>query len=317
MEPPVVAHIGLAPVQAPAPAAWQPVQAFLTQNALAGSVVQLVLSLHSTHRFVVGLHTPVPASPWQSALLAHSTHAPVSDLHTGRAGFLFMQASADSPCAAQPTQLLWLPQMGLAGSLQLAWVRHPTHCLVVKSQNPEDTPPSTPPSVPPSVPASEAPALPAQLSLLKHPTHLPLDESHTGARLFLVRHSLVADEHASHWLATHTGFAGSAVQSLLFAHATQRPLVVSQTFAPLPPSPRSAQSLLDAHFAHLKSRHKGAPAGQSMSLPQLPWPSTGRVSTALSAAASGASTDPSSTTSAAESTDLSAATSAAASTFAT
>jgi hypothetical protein len=146
---------------------------------------------------------------------------------------------------------------------------------------------------------------------------LPLDESHTGARLLLLRHSLAADEHAAHWLATHTGFAGSAVQSLLFAHATQRPLVVSQTSAPLPPSPCSAQSLLDAHLAHLKSRHMGAPAGQSISLPQLPWPSTGRVSTAMSATVSAASTDPSSATSAAASTDLSAATSAAASTFAT
>jgi hypothetical protein len=173
----------------------------------------------------------------QSPSALHSTHAPVSALQTGRAGFLLAQPSVGASCRPQPTQLFWLPQMGLAGSLQFAWSRQPTHCLVVKSQNPEDTPPSAPPSVPPSAPASEGPALPAQLSLLKHPTHLPLDESHTGARLFLVRHSFAADEHAAHWLATHTGFAGSAVQSLLFAHATQRPLVVSQMPAPLPPSP--------------------------------------------------------------------------------
>jgi len=87
-------------------------------------------------------------------------------------------------------------------------------------------------------------------------------------------------------LATHTGFVGSAVHSLLFTQATHFPLVGSHTLAPAPPSPRPEQSLLPAHFAHLKFRHIGALAGQSRSTPQLPNPSTGLVSTVASGSAS-------------------------------
>jgi hypothetical protein len=60
-------------------------------------------------------------------------------------------------------------------------------------------------------------------------------------------------------LATHTGFVGSAVHSLLFTQATHLPLVGSHTPAPARPE----QSLLPAHFAHLKFRHMGALVGQS------------------------------------------------------
>jgi hypothetical protein len=83
-------------------------------------------------------------------------------------------------------------------------------------------------------------------------------------------------------LATHTGFAGSDVHSLLFTQATHLPLVGSHTAAPAPPSLRPEQSLLPVHFAHLKFRHMGALAGQFWSIPQVPGPSTGRVSTVAS-----------------------------------
>jgi hypothetical protein len=87
-------------------------------------------------------------------------------------------------------------------------------------------------------------------------------------------------------LATHTGFVGSAVHSLLFTQATHLPLVGSHTAARAPPSLRPEQSLLPVHFAHLKFRHIGALVGQSRSTPQLPNPSTGLVSTITSGSTS-------------------------------
>jgi len=203
---------------------------------------------------------------------------------------------------------------------------------------------------------------------------LPLAESHTGAALLLARHSLAglaADWQGAHWLARQTGFAGSAVHSLLCTQATQRPVVVSQTPALTPPSPRAehwllvvhathrlfahtglagsaaqsvlctqathrplvvsqtpvavplslwpAHSVLAVHLAHWRATQMGRLVGQSLSLPQLPWPSTGRVSTGKSAGAStgglsaGASAATSADKSAAASVDPSGARSAAAS----
>jgi hypothetical protein len=46
---PTRAHSGVAPEQAAAPASWHPAQAFFTQNPLAASLVQALLSTHSTH----------------------------------------------------------------------------------------------------------------------------------------------------------------------------------------------------------------------------------------------------------------------------
>ena len=265
--------------------------------------MQSALPLHSTHLFVVGLHTPSPASPRQSAFPVHSTHAPVSGLHTGTAGFLLAQVPADTPGEPQPTQVCELPQMGLFGSLQSSCSRQPTHWFVVVLQNPAAAPPSAPPSTPPS-------ALLVQSLLTKHPTHLPLF-AHTGAEGFFTRHSLAAELQATHKLPTHTGFVGSAVQSLLFAQATHRPLVGSQTPPPAPLSARERQSLLVLHFAHRKARHKGPLSGQSLSLLQLPWLSTGRLSTDRSATASATATSRATATSTVTSTATSGATSTA------
>jgi hypothetical protein len=121
--------------------------------------------------------------------------------------------------------------------------------------------------------------------LFTQATHLPLVGSHTAAAAppsLRPAHWLLA-VHAAHWLlAPHTGFVGSAVHSLLFTQTTHLPLVGSHTLAPAPPSLRPEQSLLPVHFAHLKFRHMGKPAGHCWSIPQVPGPSTGRVSTVAS-----------------------------------
>jgi hypothetical protein len=93
--------------------------------------------------------------------------------------------------------------------------------------------------------------------LVKQPTHFPLVESHTGALLFLMRHSLSADLHATHWLAAQTGLVGSAAQSLLCTQATHRPLVVSQTPTLTLPLLRPEHWLLAVHAPHRLLRQTG------------------------------------------------------------
>lgn len=96
MVAPVVAHTGLVPAQATAPAVWQPAHCLVTQNPLLGSAVQSVaatqpthwafkvsqtgvvpeqclLATQVTHRPLVGSQAGVPVRPVQSRSVAHLT----------------------------------------------------------------------------------------------------------------------------------------------------------------------------------------------------------------------------------------------------
>jgi hypothetical protein len=141
---PFVAHAGFAPLQAFAPALWQPVQALLAQKPFAASFVQSVLSTHSTHWPtavpVVAQTKPAPLStfPPQRAAV-HAVHAlftqkllagffehspsPTHSTHLPAAAPVVAQTAAPPSMrvahklALQPVQTL-PTQKPLAGSVQ-------------------------------------------------------------------------------------------------------------------------------------------------------------------------------------------------------
>jgi hypothetical protein len=148
---PVVAHADFVPVQAFAPAFWQPAQALLTQKPLAALEEQPLLSMHSTHspaeapvvahadfvpvqaltpafwHPVQALLTqkPLAALEEQPLLSTHSTHSPAEAplvAHTG-----FVPVHAIDPAFWQPVHAL-LTQKPFVGSFaQPLLSTHSTH----------------------------------------------------------------------------------------------------------------------------------------------------------------------------------------------
>jgi hypothetical protein len=112
---PVAAHTGVAPEQgddppswpAPWPAFWHPVQALLTQNPLVGSLLQPLLSMHSTH--------------WPAAAPAAA--------HTG-----LLPVHAVAPAAPQPAHWLATQNAFVASAVQSVAARQPTHFAFAVSQ---------------------------------------------------------------------------------------------------------------------------------------------------------------------------------------
>jgi len=120
------------------------------------------------------------------------------------------------------------------------------------------------------------------VSLLKHPTHLPLDESHTGARLFLV--GIRGGGRARlDWFGYAHWFRGISVR-----HWLSRTLRSGRSWCPQIACAaacrrRVRRSRVGRALRAPEIQARGAPRTVRCRCRQLPWPSTGRVSTALSA----------------------------------
>jgi hypothetical protein len=132
-EVPLVAHAGLAPLQAFAPAPWQPVHALLTQKPFEASFVQVVLSTHSTH--------------W-----------PAADPPVAQTEFVPPSTFPPHSVAVHPVQALFT-QKPLAGFfVQLPLLVHSTHW-------PATGPVVAQTAAPPSTSDEQIPAV--------HPVHMP------------------------------------------------------------------------------------------------------------------------------------------------
>jgi hypothetical protein len=203
-EEPLVAHSGFVPLQALAPAFWQPVHALLTQNPFAASFVHVVLSTHSTHwpedapevahtiplaqsaavQPVQALFTqkPLAGLAAQPVLSTQSTHWPADVPLVAHTGLVPLQAAV--PAFWQPMQALFTQKPFAGFFAQPPLSTHSTHWPAAAPEvaHTEDVPPSTPP--PQSAVVQPVQALFTQKPLagffvhspsLRHSTHLPAD----------------------------------------------------------------------------------------------------------------------------------------------